>query len=531
MRQGDEIMKRLLLATLVVAVAPAFASQPAAAAGGASGRASGVLLHPTALPGKYGIGDLGPEAYHFVDFLNAAKQQYWQVLPLGPGLYGADTSFGGNPQLISPELMRKDGLLTDDDLKTVPDFPRDRVDFPAVGAYKDRLFRLAWGRFRQDASRRTALKEFAHKESAWLDDYALFKAAQEHFHYRPWNQWEQGLRTRNPEALKKWRGELADAIQYQKFLQFLFFKQWRELKGYANRNGVRIIGDVPFYVAHNSADVWCNQQLFKLDPSGNPRFVGGAPPDVFSKDGQNWGLPVYDWKAQERQHFAWWVERFQKALETVDILRLDHFRGFESYWEIPGGERTARNGRWVKSPGKQVFETLRARFPGMPFIVEDLPHPPEVEQLRDQFSLPGMRILQFGLFGGKDNDANPDNYTENSVVYLGTHDNNTIMGWFNSLDKAQQKELLARYKMDSPRGLNWRIIRTALESRSRLCIIPLQDILGLGQEARFNTPGTTEGNWIWRFRAGVLTDEVARRLAGLTEASGRSPAHPARRAS
>lgn len=475
-------------------------------------RASGILLHPTSLPGQWGVGDLGPAAYAFVDFLVAAGQHFWQVLPLGPtGLgnspYQSPSAFAGNPLLISPELLLEQGLLTADDLYTkdgvsLQVFPTATIDFPAVAAWKQHLLETAFARYdhQPDPTLQAAFATFQAEHAAWLDDYACFMAIREHLDGAGLGEWDPAIRTRNATKLRQLRRELAPRITFYAFTQFLFFQQWLALKQYANTHGVRIIGDAPIFVAYDSADVWANPDIFFLDEHGLPSVVAGVPPDYFSEDGQLWGNPLYNWEQLAKQDYAWWVERMRHNLKLVDVLRLDHFRGFEAYWEIQADAETAREGVWQLGPGAAFFETLARELGDLPIIAEDLGLiTPEVRALRDQFNLPGMLILQFAFGDDARNPYLPHNYSANNVVYTGTHDNNTTVGWFDELGESARERIRA-YLGHAANDIAWDLIRVGYASTADVVIAPLQDVLRLGSEARQNTPGTIgDQNWGWRY--------------------------------
>ncbi len=491
-------------------------------------RKSGILLHPTSLPSRFGSGDLGREAYEFVDFLTRSGQKLWQILPLNPPGYGESpfqcySAFAGNPLLISLDQLQEQGLLTQEELAAVPFFNRDKVEFAKVWQYKERLFRQAHRRFKK--CQPSAAYQAFLKASHWLADYALFMALKQHFHGLPWNEWDVPLALRQSKSMAESRRLFEEEIQYQSFLQFTFFNQWMALKGYANNQGIHIIGDLPIFVSYDSSDAWVNPQLFELDERGKPIKVAGVPPDYFSQTGQLWGNPHYKWREMEKDHYRWWRERFQGLLQTVDIVRIDHFRGFAAYWEIPAGEATAINGRWVKGPGEKFFSTIIQYLGNIPVIAEDLGViTPEVVALKEQFEFPGMKILHFNLHRGEKEKFLPEHYEPNSVVYTGTHDNDTTLGWYQKLMPVD-KEFLAAYLQLEPASVEkdicWQLIKVASHSNSNTAIIPLQDVLGLGSEARMNYPGTVEDNWQWRFRSGALTTEIEHRLATLTKAAGR----------
>ncbi len=502
-------------------------------------RSSGILLHPTSLPGPYGIGDLGSQAYAFVDFLSSSGQSLWQILPLGPPAFGNSpyqcfSAFAGNTLLISPDLLVKEGLLSNGDLKTRKKFSNDSVDFESVKAFKTRLLKRAFENFKT-VDHPPILKdyeEFCGFARSWLDSYALFRALQESHDFKAWNTWEPGLASRSPEAIDRARKELSEQIEAQKFYQYLFFKQWLVLKRYANERGVKIVGDMPIFVAYDSADVWIHPESFKLDKEGSPVVVAGVPPDYFSKTGQLWGNPIYDWDQMRSNGFRWWIERLRVAFQTVDIVRIDHFRGFAATWEVPAKDQTAENGQWVNVPGRELFGAIRGALGRLPIIAEDLGTiTPDVHALRDDLDLPGMRVLQFA-FGGDPRDTHlPHNYISNSVVYTGTHDNDTTVGWFNrkatkgsTVDASQierERSLAMKYLKSNGEEIHWDFIRAAFASVSDLAIIQLQDVLGLDSTARMNLPASQEGNWGWRFKAGALTKELAERLKEMTSVYGR----------
>lgn len=493
-------------------------------------RGSGILLHPTSLPGNFGIGDL-KEAFAFIDFCAATGQSYWQVLPFNPPGFGDSpyqcfSAFAGNPLLISPEKLLQKGLLENKDLENAPQFNDQKVEFNRVKSYKDKLFRIAFQKFKPEKS--CKYKNFVKENFLWLDNYSLFMALKNHFNGAAWHEWGSQIAQRDRETIKTYSNLLQDEIEYQKFLQFEFYTQWLELKEYANSKGIKVIGDIPIFVAFDSADVWANPHLFSLDERGNPLMVAGVPPDYFSKTGQLWGNPHYDWVRMEQDAYKWWRERFITILNLVDFVRLDHFRGFEAYWEIPFGERTAVNGRWVKGPGESFFHTLEKYLGKLPIIAEDLGIiTEEVKQLKDKFSFPGMHILQFSLEDTTREFNLPVSFEENSLVYTGTHDNDTIVGWYKKhvLEKTKVAEIIEKKLGISShmhdKEISWRFIRLALESNSILAIIPLQDILGLDSWARMNYPGTLGCNWNWRYKKGDLTKEIEIKLKKLVQVYNR----------
>ncbi len=510
-----------------------------------SSRSSGILLHPTSLPGRFGVGDLGAAAYEFVDFLEETGQSLWQVLPLGPTGYGDSpyscfSAFAGNPLLISLGALVDDGLLDQNDIDNAPEFPSHRVDYGSAIEFKSAMLKKAHANFIENGS--DQLKDeylaFAGETSWWLEDYTTYRAIKDAHGGREWTRWEPFLRDREDKAIYFFRENHAVEISAQKFYQYLFFKQWLGLASYANEHGVKIIGDAPIFVAHDSADVWANRELFHLDEEGSPTLVAGVPPDYFSHTGQLWGNPIYRWDLMKENGYQWWIERLRQALTMVDILRLDHFRGFEKYWAVPAGEPTAVNGRWEEGPGADFFDAVRKAFNEgeLPIIAEDLGYiTPEVIALRDQFEFPGMQVLQFAFGIDPQADAyKPYNYVKNSVVYTGTHDNDTTAGWFTtdgagdttrSHDEVGGERALAlKYLGTDGHEINWDFIRLALGSVADTAIIPLQDVLGLGREARMNVPARESGNWSWRYTADQLTPEIRRRLAEMAEVYGRNRA-------
>ncbi|HEY6874029.1 MAG TPA: 4-alpha-glucanotransferase [Geobacteraceae bacterium] len=490
------------------------------------GRKSGVLLHPTSLPGPGGIGSLGKECLQFIDFLRDAGQSLWQVLPLGPTAYGNSpyscySAFAGNPLLIDLETLAAEGDLAENDL--LQGFSEERVDFPRVERYKFDTLRRAAERFfaREEKNRQDEFGRFCDA-SPWLHDYALFMAVKEAHHGKSWRQWPEGIARRTAEDLDDYSRRLAPQVGMFKYLQWQFFRQWERIKAHANGYGIEIIGDIPIFVAYDSADVWANPHLFHLDESGRPLVVAGVPPDYFSKTGQLWGNPLYNWDAMAFHGYGWWVERMRSALGLCDRVRVDHFRGFEAYWEVPATEKTAVNGRWVKGPGEALFNALIDALGSLPIIAEDLGViTPDVEALRDRFGFPGMKILQFAFGSGPDNPYLPHNHERHAVVYTGTHDNDTTAGWFAGLPEREKKKVHDYLGTDGEEVV-WCLIRAALASVADTALIPLQDILSLGNAARMNVPGTPGGNWAWRFLAGDLTESVAARFGHLTRLYGRS---------
>jgi len=495
-------------------------------------RRSGILLHPTSFPSRFGIGDIGDEAYRFIDFLAESLQQVWQVLPLGPTGYGNSpymsyAAMAGNPMLISPEMLQKEGLLAEEDFANLPEFPLDTVDFDRAIQVKIPLLQKACSNFQAKASAkmRKEFEQFCSSKASWLEDYALFMALKDANEGAAWNTWAAEIAKRQPTAIEKWQQNLAKKIFYYKYIQFEFFRQWSELKSYANSKGVEIVGDIPIYVAHDSADVWAHPETFCLDEkTGEAALMAGVPPDYFSETGQLWGNPIYDWKNLKDTGFQWWVQRFQAMLDYVDWIRIDHFRGFEGYWAVPLGETTAINGEWLKAPGDAFFEKLNQKLGKLPVLAEDLGViTPEVEALRDKFGFPGMKVLHFAFGSGPGNPFLPFNLPRNCLIYTGTHDNDTTVGWFNQLPDWEKESLLRYIGHVSPDGIHWDLIRIALSSVADWAIVPLQDCLGLDSKARMNFPGLAEGNWAWRYRRESLSEWLSSRLKQLSETYGRAP--------
>ena len=491
-------------------------------------RRSGILLHPTSLPGDHGIGDIGREAYAWIDFLAAAGQRLWQVMPLGPTGYGDSpyqcfSAFAGNPYLIDLGALRTAGWLEADELASLAELPRGQVDFGAVIPLKLGLLGVAAERFAASASaeQRAALSDFAVRQAAWLDDYALFMAIKERQGGGAWVEWPAALRGREAAELEHAARELAGAIERHKLWQHWFFAQWSALKAYANAKGVSVVGDVPIFVSMDSADAWSNPELYYFDASGNPTVVAGVPPDYFSATGQRWGNPLYRWEVMAARGFDWWVWRVRATLELVDLLRIDHFRGFAAYWEIPAAEPTAVKGRWVEGPGQALFDALRAALGELPVIAEDLGViTPDVERLRDANGLPGMKVLQFAFGGAAADPYLPHNYVKNCVVYSGTHDNDTTLGWYRGAPE-RERDFARRYLARGDDNLAWEFVRLAFASAADLAIVPLQDVLGLGSAARMNTPGKAAGNWSWRFSWSEVPYWAAAQLREMAEVYGR----------
>ena len=495
-------------------------------------RSSGILLHISSLPSQFGIGDLGPHAYQFVDFLEKSKQHIWQILPLNPtdGVYGhspysSNSAFAANPLFISPELMVRDGWLIKEEINT-PQSREDVVDFEPVIAYKNTLFDLAYQRFKNDGKNSSAYQEFCREEKGWLDDYALFLVVKKHLNGLVWTKWPQEIKNKDQRTLESLKYQYGEDFERTKFLQFVFFKQWTTLKSYCRQKNVTIMGDVPIYVNDDSVDVWMNPQLFKLNQNQEPEFVAGVPPDYFSTTGQRWGNPVYDWGKLQETRYTWWIARLKQNFKLFDVVRIDHFRGLIAYWEIPQSEKTAINGKWVTVPSDDFLSTIQAYFPEMPIVAEDLGIiTPDVTATMNKYDLPGMKILLFAFDGELEGHPYiPENYTENCVVYTGTHDNNTVRGWFETDASEETKEKLFGYigHKVSAEQLPWEMIALAMNSLANTTIFPVQDVLALGPQARMNIPGTTIGNWKWRMSPGALTDSLAEKLAHLTQESQRS---------
>ncbi len=480
-------------------------------------RASGILLHITSLPGRFGIGDLGQGARNFVDFLKDADQKYWQILPLGPTGFGDSpyqtfSAFAGNPILIDPILLVEKGLLSNDDIAENMNLPIDHVDYGKVIKLKKGLLHKAYASFDPTQD----FEEFCNNMSFWLDDYALFSALKDHNNGAPWNIWLPSIKLRNPAAVEDARNRFNKEILYHKFVQFIFFQQWDNLKKYANKKGISIIGDIPIFVAFDSADAWSRYNLFQFDEAHNPTAVAGVPPDFFSETGQLWGNPLYDWEAIKAEDYNWWLERMRLNKELFDIVRVDHFRGFAGYWSVPAGEKTAVNGQWVKAPGTELFTRIKQEFGEIPIIAEDLGIiTDDVIELRDRFDFPGMKILQFAFGSGEDNPFLPHNFNEHCVVYTGTHDNSTTEGWFKTASKDEIQHLFDYLpKDDSP--VSWQLIKLAWSSKAALAIAPMQDILALDDSARMNTPSIAGDNWQWRCKVDAFSYENAKKLRNLT---------------
>ena len=496
-------------------------------------RAAGVLAHPTSFPTRYGIGDLGGSAYHFVDFLVKSRQSLWQILPLGPTGYGDSpyqcfSAFAGNPLLISPDQLLQEGFLPAEAVQQVPPFPTEVVDFGWVIDYKYQFLRQAYAHFQVYGlgAQRDAFAAFCEEQAAWLDDYALFMALKNHHVEHEggvWNTWPAEIAHREPEALVYWAEMLADEVRAYKFWQFLFFNQWLALKAYANERGIQIVGDIPIFVAFDSADVWANPDVFYLNEDGSPMVIAGVPPDYFSETGQRWGNPLYRWDAMLAKNYTWWAARLQMSFTQADVVRIDHFRGFDAYWEIPATEETAVIGKWIKGPGVAFFQAMEEQLGALPLIAEDLGLiTPEVEALRDRFDFPGMKILQFAFGGERNSQFLPHNFGRNCVVYTGTHDNETVIGWYQNASD-DERDHVRRYMGVDGSEIAWDMIRLAYGSVANTAVATLQDLMELDNVGRMNFPGRPSGNWQWRYTPDMLTDEIARRLRDITELYGRIP--------
>ncbi|MDN7026230.1 4-alpha-glucanotransferase [Methanoculleus sp. FWC-SCC1] len=496
-------------------------------------RGSGLLLHITSLPSPYGTGDLGPAAYRFADLLAAAGQRYWQTLPITPTTpdyghspYSSPSAFALNTLLISPERMVTDDLLDPADLDPVPAFPAGRADFAAAAAYRTRIFDRAHRRFRE-AGGDPRYEIFVAENAGWLDDYALFVAIREQTGGQRWSEWPIPLRRRHPAALGQMRRKLSDRIEREYLLQYVAGRQWQALRRYCSDRKIHLVGDVPIYVGYDSADVWANPELFRLDAALRPTFVSGVPPDCFSRTGQLWGTPLFDWDAQKRRGYAWWIRRVARLLDLFTIIRIDHFRGFIDYWEVPAGDPTAEFGRWVDGPGMDFFERLADRFPSLPLIAEDLgENTPAIQAVLDRFDYPGMRVLLYAFAGDPAKSPHaPHNHIPSCILYTGTHDNNTVKGWYDEAPERERQTLFEYFGRVIPAGAVHReLVRAAMLSVARTAIVPVQDVLGMGGAARMNLPGTTDGNWEWRLTADDLDrfpDDWLRavaRIAGRVEA-------------
>jgi 4-alpha-glucanotransferase len=495
-------------------------------------RGSGILLHVTSLPSVFGIGDLGPEAYSFIDFLKETHQSYWQFLPLnrtcieyGNSPYSSYSAFAGNPVLISPEIMVKDGFLSKTEITNYPQFPKQRVDYRKVTEYKGKLWNQVFEKNKKRLSKNFEFLKFCRENAGWLDDYSLFIGVKKHFGGVDWGNWPSELRDREKHSITEWMKLLREEILKEKFLQYIFFKQWYSLKRYGEKNNIQIIGDMPIYVNYDSSDVWANPGIFSLDQGKKPANVAGVPPDYFSSTGQLWGHPVYNWEELKKTGYAWWIKRIEHNMKLFHLFRLDHFRGFVAYWRIRANEKTAINGEWVQAPARDFFNSLLRHFPHLPLIAEDLGIiTSDVREVMHQFGFPGMKVLLFA-FGGDlpTNPYAPHNHVRNCVVYTGTHDNNTAKGWFKKELGPEGKKRLSEYigRNVTEKTVHWELVRLAMSSVADMIIIPMQDVLGLGEKARMNLPASTRGNWEWRLKSEQLSATLRKKLAEITAIDGR----------
>jgi len=491
-------------------------------------RTSGTLVHPTSFPAPYGMGDFGRAAYTFIDFLKSTNQGIWQVLPLGPTGYGNSpytsySAFAGNPYLVSPELLREKGLLTEKEIREAKLPLSTEAEYERAFSVKDKLFEKAAERFYKDGSvsEKKALNQFKQENTYWIDDFVLFMTCLEEFGEKPWNKWDPEISHRNAKALKKIRKDHKQRIDYHYWIQFEFFNQWYKLREYANKQDIRVVGDIPIFVDHNSVDVWAHRQYFEVNEKGNRKLVAGVPPDYFSKTGQLWGNPLYNWDKLQEDDFSWWVHRFEQMFAMYDSIRVDHFRGFDAYWEVDAHAKTAEHGEWVKAPGEELFKTIKDKLGEIPIIAEDLGvMTPGVEQLRDAFNFPGMKILHFAFNSDAANSYLPHNYHPNCVVYTGTHDNDTTLGWYQSATE-QERDKARHYTRSDGSQINWELIRMAMLSVADQAIFPLQDFMNLGTEHRMNTPGVASGNWKWRYIPEMLENIDQHHIRYLIELSNR----------
>lgn len=496
-------------------------------------RASGILLHPTSLPSRGGIGDFGPAAYAFADFLASAKQSLWQVLPLGPlgfgnSPYSSTSAFAGNPLLISLERLADRGWVDRSLIEKVPDAVGP-VDYEHIFKQKmPQLFEAGHAFLRTaPPAVRSRFDHFCEENRWWLDDFVLFDELRARFHLESWNRWPHELRYREPAALEKAHAEMGDDLQVRRVLQFFFYEQWQALRSYCGQRSIRTVGDIAIFVNFDSADVWTHPGLFRLTADLEPEVVAGVPPDFFSTTGQRWGNPLYRWDVMQSQGYSWWIERMRWATRTCDYIRLDHFRGFSQFWEINANEPTAVNGRWVDGPKDDLFEHLRRALGGLPFFAEDLGYiTPDVHQLRERLGIPGMAVLQFGFGDPGAHVHLPHTFTVDKAVYTGTHDNDTVLGWWQSSANELERRHAPAYLGRCDDGMNWAMIRAAVNSVANLCVVPLQDVLGLGSEGRMNVPSQPAGNWRWRFQGQALRPELAEKLATLVEVADRLPERP-----
>lgn len=491
-------------------------------------RSCGTLVHPTSFPSKYGMGDFGHEAREFIDFLVRTGQSIWQVLPLGPTGYGNSpyasySAFAGNHYLISPDKLVKKGLLTAEEAESAELPLTVTTDYEASYSLKDDLYKAAADRFYETMSDedKKALQKFRKQNKFWLDDYCLFMACSKSYNREPWNLWDNKIAQRDEKTLKKLKKEYKQELHYQIWYQFEFFSQWQELKSYANEQGIRVVGDIPIFVDHNSADVWSNPVYFAVDKQGNRKLVAGVPPDYFSETGQLWGNPLYNWKVMKKDGFSWWIERFRQMFELYDAIRVDHFRGFDEYWEVAATEKTAINGRWVKAPGMELFESIRSKLGELPIIAEDLGvMTASVENLRDSFNFPGMKIIQFAFDSDAGNAFLPHNYPQNCVTYTGTHDNDTTLGWYKAAPEVE-KHRMREYTRSDGTEPEWELIRLGMLSVADQAIFPLQDFMSLDTEHRMNLPATVGNNWLWRYTPEMLYNIDEDRIKKMAEMGNR----------
>ena len=493
-------------------------------------RSSGILLHPTSLPGKYGIGTLGNEAKKFIDFLEKSNQKLWQIFPLGPTGYGDSpyqcfSAFAGNPYLIDFEELFLLNFLDKSEVENTHLSDNDNyINYGLIYENKLPLLKRAYDNYKLLTPKniKKDFENFKKSNAFWLEDYSLFISIKNHFVGKSWSEWDNDIKNRKSSAIKKYKLELSEEIEYQNFVQFLFFRQWNNIKSYANSKNIKVIGDIPIFVAFDSADAWSNPELFLFDEDRKPIKVAGVPPDYFSETGQLWGNPLYNWETLKKENYKWWIDRVKFNLTTCDIIRIDHFRGFDSYWAIPAGENTAINGTWEKGPGMDVFNAIKKELGDLPIIAEDLGNlTPSVIQLREDSKFPGMKILQFAFDSGEENDYLPHTYDKNSVVYTGTHDNDTIVGWYTKANDADKKWVKDYLDISSDKEIHWNFIKSAWGSVSNIAIAPIQDFLGLDDKSRINTPGVASGNWRWRLSENDLTDELAEKIAYITKIYGR----------
>lgn len=495
-------------------------------------RRCGILLHITSLPSSHGVGDFGEAAYQFVDFLAETKQSLWQILPLNPtsvvygnSPYSSNSAFAGNHDMISLDRLIQDGILSKSDMKGHITFPGNTIDYTIVTAFKEKMLRVAYNNVRHTLEKNVEFEKFCNENGHWLEDYTFFITLKKSLHGAAWYDWPEGLRHRKEAVMQEWKNTLKDSILMEKFFQFLFFRQWFSLKKYSNSKNIQIIGDIPIYVTDDSADVWAKPEIFKLDDTSKPLFVAGVPPDYFSTTGQRWGNPVYNWDILKDTGYSWWLRRIEYNLKLYDIVRLDHFRGFVSYWEIPASEKTAINGKWVDAPVKDFFNILYRHFPSLPLIAEDLGIiTPDVREIMHMFGIPGMKVLLFAF--GDDlpvNQYSPHNHIPSCIVYTGTHDNNTVKGWFKREANTEDKKRICRYlgREVTEDTIHREIIRLALMSVANMVVIPMQDVLGLGEESRMNLPATSENNWKWRLLPEQITPTLTQELSEATVIYGR----------